>query len=92
MVVGNHPALGSWDAGRGLALKWHEGHVWAAEAQLDAGAKVEFKVVRLRDGGAATWEDGANRDFKVRARAGGRAAAGRRRRWRFTRLGSRKRC
>lgn len=43
-VVGNLPELGGWDAGRGLKLKWHEGHIWAAEAELGTGARVEFKV------------------------------------------------
>ena len=45
-VVGNHPSLGAWDAGRGLQLRWNEGHVWAAEVEMEAGSKVEFKVRR----------------------------------------------
>jgi len=65
-VVGNLPALGAWDAQRGLKLKWSEGHVWAAAVDLEVGSKVEFKVVCVGGDGGDVWEGGANRDFKVR--------------------------
>lgn len=43
-IVGNQKELGSWDASKALELKWHEGDVWAATAELPVATDIEFKV------------------------------------------------
>lgn len=63
-IVGNEKELGSWDASKALELKWHEGDVWAATAELPVAKDIEFKCVRVSDSGTA-WEDGNNRSFKA---------------------------
>jgi hypothetical protein len=57
-VVGNLPALGSWDTARGLELRWSEGHVWAATLELEVGSRVEFKVRPHSRWGFVAWEQG----------------------------------
>ncbi|KAI8466100.1 MAG: pyruvate phosphate dikinase [Monoraphidium minutum] len=64
-VVGSAPGLGSWDATRGLQLKWSDGHVWSGEAELEAGGPLEFKVVCVGKEGRDVWEDGNNRSVKT---------------------------
>lgn len=49
-VVGCCPALGSWDASKGCAMEWHEGHKWTADTVLavsrqEFNTKFEFKFV-----------------------------------------------
>jgi hypothetical protein len=43
-IVGNQKELGNWDAGKALELKWNDGDVWAATAELPVGVDIEFKV------------------------------------------------
>jgi hypothetical protein len=43
-VVGNHPSLGDWNVDKALQLEWHDNDVWAAEAKVPVGKKIEFKV------------------------------------------------
>jgi hypothetical protein len=43
-IVGNEKELGSWDASKALELKWHEGDVWAATAELPVAKDIEFKA------------------------------------------------
>ena len=45
-VVGNHPALGSWDTGNGVELEWNDGHVWEKQVHITPG-EYEFKVFSL---------------------------------------------
>lgn len=64
-VVGDHPALGGWDAAAAPAMAWGEGHRWSAEVVLAPGTSLEFKCVELQDGGGAKWEGGDNRAVTV---------------------------
>lgn len=44
-VCGNVPALGNWDAGRALALRWDgDAHEGAIEAEI--GTSLEYKILR----------------------------------------------
>ena len=43
-AVGNAPAFGDWDVGKGAALQWQEGHVWSAKFNLAIGKNLRFKV------------------------------------------------
>ena len=36
-LVGSKADLGNWDPNSSLALEWHEGHQWSAEAELPVG-------------------------------------------------------
>lgn len=42
-VVGNHPALGSWDTDNGVELEWNDGNVWEKLVHISPGI-YEFKV------------------------------------------------
>lgn len=65
-LVGDHPALGSWDIGSAPEMAWGEGHTWSAEIRLPPGTSVEFKCVRVKsNGGSEHWEQGANRTLTV---------------------------
>jgi hypothetical protein len=43
-VVGNQPALGSWDVNKAPELKWYDGDLWAGSVELPVGKDIEFKV------------------------------------------------
>ncbi|WP_260458833.1 carbohydrate-binding module family 20 domain-containing protein [Actinotalea ferrariae] len=66
-VVGDHPALGSWDPTAGVALSSATYPVWRAQVALPAGATVRFKYVRVDGAGAVVWESGADRVATVPA-------------------------
>jgi phosphoglucan,water dikinase len=59
-VTGNVPALGDWDASRGLVLRWTEGNVWVGRVDVESSVDLQFKCVRMRED-ARAWEDGDNR-------------------------------
>lgn len=63
-VTGNVPALGDWDASRGLVLRWTEGNVWFGRVDVESSVDLEFKCVRMRED-ARAWEDGDNRAAAV---------------------------
>lgn len=46
-IVGNQPQLGDWDVSKAIALKWHDGDLWAANVELPVGVDIEFKVCCL---------------------------------------------
>jgi glucoamylase len=63
-LVGNVAALGAWDVDDALLLTaqdYESGHpVWKVVADLPWGEVIEYKFVRVAEGGAVTWEGGAN--------------------------------
>lgn len=62
-VVGDHPALGSWNPARGVPLGTASNIFprWSGAAHLPAGALVEYKYVIVKPDGRVIWERGANR-------------------------------
>ena len=57
-VVGDKPALGSWNPAKGFALKVHgsgKSATWSGSTVLPAGAPVQYKYVKW-DGKTADWE------------------------------------
>jgi len=64
-IVGNHPALGSWNPASGVALSAATYPVWRAQVALPAGTRVEYKYVRIEADGRVTWESGGNRVVTV---------------------------
>ena len=71
LVVGNHPALGSWQIPNALLLKTssQEFPMWSVDVKLEPGAMLEFKFVMQGSDGGVTWEGGDNRNVLVPASA-----------------------
>ena len=71
LVVGNHPALGSWQIPNALLLKTssQEFPMWSVDVKLEPGAMLEFKFVMQGSDGSVTWEGGDNRNVLVPASA-----------------------
>jgi len=59
--VGDDPAIGAWDASKGVALRWTNTDVWQASVALPRDRAVEYKlVVRSVASGELRWIDGYN--------------------------------
>jgi hypothetical protein len=61
-LVGDAAALGSWDLGSALRLKWSEGGNWVGSVELDAGAAagISYKAVLEHAPGQYKWAAGEN--------------------------------
>lgn len=45
VLVGGHPALGSWDVANALPMSWSDGHVWKGSVELPADTlDLQYKV------------------------------------------------
>ncbi|AXO35078.1 carbohydrate-binding module family 20 domain-containing protein [Micromonospora chalcea] len=66
-VVGNTPALGSWNPAAAVALSSAAYPVWRATVDLPANTAVEYKYVKKNPDGTVTWESGANRTLTTPA-------------------------
>lgn len=45
VLVGGHPALGSWDVAKAVSMSWSNGHVWKASIELPADTTdLHYKV------------------------------------------------
>ncbi|MCP9948454.1 carbohydrate-binding module family 20 domain-containing protein [Actinomadura madurae] len=62
-LVGNVPALGSWDPAKAVKLSSAGYPVWSGEVTLPARTEIQYKYVKKTDAGAVTWESGANRTY-----------------------------
>lgn len=78
LLVGDHPALGSWDPARGLALETSPSvfPTWAGRVRLPAGARIACKLVVRRADGSLRWELGADRAVEVDSAGTGTAVLG----------------
>ncbi|GLC54697.1 hypothetical protein PLESTB_000896500 [Pleodorina starrii] len=69
VVVGGCVSLGRWQPGRGLALRWSEGHRWSGELEGEAAEEArgaEFKVVMVDSRtNTVMWEQGCNRVLQL---------------------------
>lgn len=60
VLVGSHPAFGSWDLEGALPLSWSDGHVWRASVEVAPDCdSLEYKAVVV-SGGSPMWEKGSN--------------------------------
>lgn len=63
-MVGSIAALGSWDTDDAVALSASKytaaNPVWEVTLQLAAGQVVDYKFLKVEEGGGVTWEGGAN--------------------------------
>ncbi|NDU73135.1 alpha-amylase [Actinomadura sp. DSM 109109] len=62
-LVGDVPALGSWDTSRAVRLSPSGYPVWSGTVTLPANTRIEYKYIKKTDAGAVTWESGANRTY-----------------------------
>lgn len=78
VVVGNVPALGSWNPHEGIDMGTSDDLFpsWTARTRLAPGAKVEWKFVTIRASGAVEWEPGANRSLAIPASGRGTVIEG----------------
>ncbi|MDF1662209.1 MAG: phospholipase D-like domain-containing protein [Planctomycetota bacterium] len=62
-VIGNHPALGSWNPKNAVRLDTSSSVFprWNGYVSLPAGVTVEYKYIRLKADGSVIWESGFNR-------------------------------
>lgn len=45
VLVGSHPALGSWSVDNAVALTWTDGHFWRGSIELPSSVgAIEYKV------------------------------------------------
>ncbi|MEV0393714.1 carbohydrate-binding module family 20 domain-containing protein [Polymorphospora rubra] len=66
-VVGNIPALGSWNPANAVPLSSAGYPVWRATVNLPPNATVEYKYLKKNPDGSVTWESGGNRHFTAPA-------------------------
>lgn len=60
VLVGGHPALGSWDVANALPMSWSDGHVWKGSVELPADTlDLQYKAV-LCSNDKQVWEKGSN--------------------------------
>jgi alpha-amylase len=66
-LVGDAAALGSWDVGSALRLKWAEGGKWVGSADLDVGATraIKYKAVLQCGPGQFKWAAGDNLELAL---------------------------
>ncbi|GAB2755974.1 glucan 1,4-alpha-glucosidase [Amycolatopsis magusensis] len=59
-VVGDRPELGSWNPANAVPLSSASYPLWTATVGVPKGTAFQYKYLR-KEGGAVTWESGANR-------------------------------
>ncbi|MFA1541745.1 carbohydrate-binding module family 20 domain-containing protein [Actinomadura monticuli] len=62
-VVGDIPALGSWDTSKAVQLSSAGYPTWSGTVTLPANTRIEYKYIKKTDAGAVTWENSANRGY-----------------------------
>jgi hypothetical protein len=68
-VVGSTTQLGNWDVSKAIALsasKYTDSNpLWTGSVSLPAGTALEYKFIRVQQGGAVSWESDPNRKYTV---------------------------
>lgn len=64
-LVGDHPALGAWDAAQAVPLDPAGYPTWLAELRLPPGETLHFKPIRRDAAGRVTWSGGADHTWTV---------------------------
>ncbi|MFI6029807.1 carbohydrate-binding module family 20 domain-containing protein [Amycolatopsis magusensis] len=59
-VVGDRPELGSWNPANAVPMSSANYPLWTATVGVPKGTTFQYKYLR-KEGGAVTWESGANR-------------------------------
>lgn len=65
LLVGDDPALGSWNPSNGVPLTWSDGHKWTVEMDLPVGLSIQFKFVLKTSTGNIIWQPGPDRIFRA---------------------------
>jgi alpha-amylase len=71
-VVGNVPALGSWNTASAILLSSASYPIWTGTVSLPPSTSIEYKYIKKDGSGNVIWESGSNRIFTTPA--GGTAA------------------
>lgn len=66
-VVGNIPALGSWNTANAVPLGATNYPVWSGTVSLPASTAVQYKYIKKDGSGNVIWESGNNRSFTTPA-------------------------
>jgi hypothetical protein len=68
-LVGDAAALGSWDVGCGLRLKWEAGSKWVGSVDLDVGCTrvIKYKAVLQCGPGQFRWAAGQDHELVLTA-------------------------
>ncbi|EEP80436.1 glucoamylase [Uncinocarpus reesii 1704] len=73
-IVGSVAELGSWNPEAATPLradKYEDScHMWYAQVDLPAGARVEYKYIRKSGDGKVVWESDPNRSYKIPKKCG----------------------
>lgn len=69
-VVGNTPALGSWNTSQAVALSSASYPIWSGTVNLPANTTVEYKYIKKDGNGNVIWESGSNRVYTTPASGG----------------------
>ncbi|CAN1150736.1 Pentatricopeptide repeat-containing protein At2g29760, chloroplastic [Linum perenne] len=64
LLVGNHPAIGSWDPMNAIALSWSEGNMWSVEMDLPVDTTMQYKFILRGSDGEQIWQPGSDRILK----------------------------
>ncbi|GAA2580378.1 hypothetical protein GCM10010399_07670 [Dactylosporangium fulvum] len=62
-LVGNVPALGSWNPANAIPMSSADYPTWRATVVLPPNTAVEYKYIKKNPDGTITWESGGNRTF-----------------------------
>ncbi|XP_030476747.1 uncharacterized protein LOC115693814 isoform X2 [Syzygium oleosum] len=65
LVVGDDPALGSWDPSSAVPLDWSDGHIWSVELDIPIGRDTQFKFILRQGDGEIQWQPDPDRILKI---------------------------
>ncbi len=75
VLSGDAPELGSWDLSHALPMVQTEPNLWSVTFDVEQlrGGSLQFKFVKIDNGGNACWEEGDNRSLMLPTLAGSTA-------------------
>ncbi|KAI3419225.1 CBM20 domain-containing protein [Psidium guajava] len=65
LVVGDDPALGSWDPSSAVSLDWSDGHIWSVELDIPTGRDIRFKFILRQRDGEILWQPDPDRILQI---------------------------
>ncbi|XP_030551758.1 uncharacterized protein LOC115756201 isoform X2 [Rhodamnia argentea] len=65
LVVGDDPALGSWDPSSAVPLDWSDGHIWSVELDMATGRDIQFKFILRQGNGGTLWQPDPDRILQI---------------------------
>lgn len=65
LVIGDDPALGSWDPSSAVPLDWSDGHIWSVELDIPIGRDIQFKFILRQRDGEIQWQPDPDRILQI---------------------------